>query len=105
VSIQATYFQVVAQVEIPNGQNPSESSSLINPSIAQHSQHREWEAGITWKSSLNNLRLIIQPYIFYHLLRPWLDVFKIPGMKRCFLKLIDLMNDFRASPISFSIAS
>lgn len=33
------------------------------------------------------------------------DVFKIPGMKRCFLKLIDLMNDFRVSPISFSIAS
>jgi len=106
VSIQATSFQLEAQkVEIQKTQNFSESALLINSSIPQHSQHREWETGITWKSSLNNLRLIIQPYIFYHVLRPWLDVFKIPGMKRCFLKLIDLMNDFRASPISFSIAS
>lgn len=106
VSIQATSFQSEARnVEIQKIQNFSESAAPINPSIAQHSQHREWSDGITWKSSLNNLRLILQPYIFYHLLRPWLDVFKIPGMKRCFLKLIDLMNDFRASPISFSIAS
>jgi hypothetical protein len=58
----------------------------------------------TWKSALNNLRLIIQSYIFYCLIQPWLQVFKIPGMKRCFLKLIDLMNDFRASPISLPVA-
>ncbi len=31
--------------------------------------------------------------------------FNIPGMKRCFLKLIGFMNDFRATPISFPIAS
>lgn len=42
--------------------------------------------------------------IFYCLIQPWLTAFRIPGMKRCFLKLIDLMNDFRAFPISFSIA-
>ncbi|MBE9178520.1 hypothetical protein IQ268_08110 [Oculatella sp. LEGE 06141] len=26
------------------------------------SQHRYWEMGITWKSALNNLRLLLQPY-------------------------------------------
>ncbi|QLE40002.1 IS701 family transposase [Nostoc sp. C052] len=107
VSIQATYFQVEAEkFANQNLSNPSSDySSLRDSSISQFSQHRQWEPGITWKSSLNNLRLIIQPYIFYHLLLPWLDVFNIPGMKRCFLKLIELMNDFRASPIRFSIAS
>ncbi len=60
---------------------------------------------MTWKNSLNNLRLIIQSYIFYRLLLPWLNVFNIPGMKRCFLKLIELINGFRAYPIRFSIAS
>jgi len=49
--------------------------------------------------ALNNLRLIIQPLIFYCLIQPWLQ--NIPGMKRCFLKLINLMNDFQESPITF----
>jgi len=48
---------------------------------------------------------IIQPSIFSCLIQPWLQVFPLPGMKQCFLKLIALMNDFRASPISFPIAS
>jgi len=61
--------------------------------------------GNLWKSDLNNLRLLIQPYIFYCLIQPWLTVFNIPGMKLCFLKLIDFMNDFRASPVSFSVVS
>lgn len=107
VSIQATYFQLQTENLVnPNLPNPNpESSSFRDTSTTQFSQHPQWEAGITWKSSLNNLRLIMQPYIFYHLLLPWLDVFNIPGMKRCFLKLIELMNGFRASPIHFSIAS
>ncbi len=73
--------------------------------VSQHSQHPDWEFGSTGQSALNNLILILQPYIFYCLIQPWLQVFNILGMKRCFLKLIHLMNDFRASPVSFPIAS
>lgn len=102
VSIQATYFQLHAQTQSTSS---SESPSSIDFNIYQYSQHPNWESGITWKSALNNLRLLIQPYIFYCLIQPWLTVFNIPGMKRCFLKLIDFMNDFRASPVSFSVAS
>ncbi|MCC5602235.1 IS701 family transposase [Nostoc favosum] len=102
VSIQATYFQLNPQ---PQPTSTSELSSSSDDDIYQHSQHPYWESGTTWKSALNNIRLIIQPYVFYCLIRPWLTVFNIPGMKRCFLKLIDFMNDFRASPISFPIAS
>jgi hypothetical protein len=102
VSIQATYFQLSDQ------SNPTSTSLVLSSSdsnISQHSQHSKWESGTTWKSALNNLRLIIQPYIFYCLIQPWLTVFNIPGIKRCFLKLIDFMNDFRASPVTFSLAS
>ncbi|MEH1841540.1 MAG: hypothetical protein V7L20_23005 [Nostoc sp.] len=102
VSIQATYFQLNSQ---SNPTTISLVSSSSDSNISQHSQHPNWESGITWKSALNNLRLIIQPYIFYSLIQPWLTVFNIPGMKRCFLKLVDFMNDFRASPVSFPIAS
>jgi hypothetical protein len=68
-------------------------------------QHPYWESGINWKSALNNLRLIIQPYIFWHLIEPWLRVFPIPGMKRGFFKLIEIMNDFRAAPVKYAVAS
>lgn len=109
VSIQATYFQsATANLEVQNQQNSlTENSSAVNSSTAQFSQHSQWELGITWKSALNNLRLILQPYIFYCLIQAWLQVFPVPGMNRCFLKLIALMNDFRASPIplNYPIAS
>ena len=102
VSIQATYIPFNHQ---SNSIFPSELSSNSEIPISQHSQHPYWDFGMTWKSALNNLRLIIQPYILYCLIQPWLTVFCIPGLKRCFLKLIEFMNNFRASPVSFSHAS
>jgi SRSO17 transposase len=73
--------------------------------VAQFKQHPYWEPGTNWKSALNNLRLIIQPYIEWCLIEPWLRVFPIPGMKRGFFKLIEFMNDFRASPVEYAVAS
>lgn len=102
VSIQATCFQFHHQSSTTH---TCEISSLSVSNLTQHSQHPLWESGTTWKSALNNLRLIIQPYVFYCLIQQDLTVFNIPGMKRCFFKLISFMNDFRASPVSFSIAS
>lgn len=54
------------------------------------------------KSALNNLRLLIQPFIFWCLLEPWLLVFPIPGLKRGFFKLMAYMNNFRVSPIAYA---
>ncbi|BAY13517.1 IS701 family transposase [Calothrix sp. NIES-2098] len=102
VSIQASYFQFHQQSSTTSTVGVS---TCTDSNLAVYSKHPYWESGTTWKSALNNLRLIIQPYIFYCLIQPWLTVFNIPGMKRCFLKLIGFMNDFRASPISFPIAS
>jgi len=65
-------------------------------------KHPYWEAGITWKSALNNLRLLIQPFIFWCLLQPWLQVFPIPGLQRGFFKLMACTNDFRAAPITYA---
>ena len=73
--------------------------------VAQFERHPYWESGTNWKSALNNLRLIIQPYIFWYLIEPWLRVFPIPGMKRSFFKLIEIMNSFRAYPINYAMAS
>ncbi|MDR9898735.1 transposase [Aetokthonos hydrillicola Thurmond2011] len=103
VSIQATYFRFYHQ--------STQTSTLPEPPVsasnfAPYNQHPDWEPGTTWKSALNNLRLIIQPYIFFYcLLQPWFTVFNIPEIKSCFLKLINFMNNFRAYPVSFSLAS
>lgn len=63
---------------------------------AKFSQHQWWDEGQSWKNVLNNLRLIIQPYIFFCLINPWLKVFEIPILKQGFLALINIMNQFNA---------
>ena len=92
VSIQANYFRL----ETVRAESKSQTHAPLIPHvpniISQFNQHCWWSQGTTWKSALNNLRLIIQPYIFYCLICPWLKVFKIPGLKRCFLKLIGIIN-------------
>lgn len=98
VSFQANDFKSVAKKQ-------AENSSISPSPIEQLSQHPWWELGTNWKSALNNLRLIIQPYVFWCLIELWLRVFPIPGMKRGFFKLIGIMNGFRASPIKYAMAS
>ena len=63
---------------------------------AKFSQHQWWDEGQSSKNVLNNLRLIIQPYIFFCLINPWLKVFEIPILKQGFLALINIMNEFNA---------
>lgn len=58
-------------------------------------QHPWWDIRDGWKNILNNIRLIIQPYIFCCLLTPWLSVFDIPQLRESFDVLIAAMNSFR----------
>lgn len=91
ISLQAQHFSWQALIASSN----SQSSSLPEP----FSQHLHWQAGTTWKSALNNLRLIVEPYVFYQRLRCWLAVFVIPELHCGFSKLINWMNQFRAPPV------
>ena len=109
VSIQANYFQLETIVPYTH----SQVSALQSSSCCPFSNHQAWERGNTWKSSLNNLRLIIQPLIFCHLIKPWLSVFPNQYLQLGLSKLINSMNRFRASPFAqsqsveflFSVAS
>lgn len=60
-------------------------------------EHRWWDPGQGWKNILNNLRLVLQPYVFYCLLLPWLLLFDIPGFRAGFLQLIGSMNSLHAA--------
>jgi SRSO17 transposase len=59
-----------------------------------YSRHEWWDFRLGWKSTLNNLRLIIQPYVFFNLLQPWLDIFNIPTLENGLLLLRNIMNQF-----------
>lgn len=60
-------------------------------------EHPWWDSGQGWKNTLNNLRLILQPYILFCLLLPWLLVFDIPCLRAGFAELTGIMNFFHAS--------
>jgi SRSO17 transposase len=62
------------------------------------SQHCDWKLGTTWKSALNNLRLLLQPYWCWGWLEQWLRVFPVPGLKRALHQLMDWMDTFKILP-------
>lgn len=38
------------------------ATEAVPPQVLPMTHHPDWELGITWKSALNNLRLLVQPY-------------------------------------------
>jgi SRSO17 transposase len=59
-----------------------------------YSEHPWWDEKTGWKNLLNNLRLILQPFVYFNLIKPWLSVFPIPHLESDFSQLISLMNRF-----------
>lgn len=59
-------------------------------------RHKWWNTGKGWKHVLNNLRLIIQPYVYYCLLSPWLEIFCIPALSKSLGQLVNLMQGFHS---------
>jgi SRSO17 transposase len=78
---------------------PQEAATMPLPPkspAARFPAHRWWDQGQGWKHELNNLRLILQPFILHCLILPWLLVFDIPPLRRGFQQLITVMNSFHA---------
>ncbi len=55
-------------------------------------RHAWWDAGPGWKHTLNNLRLLIQPFCASCLLLPWLAVFPVPGLMDGLQFLVSCIN-------------
>lgn len=105
VGLQALQFKSSAtDSEVTTNLSTNSYSNKTNNS-KEISQHPKWEPGNNWKSSLNNLRLIILPYIFWYLVEPWLRVYRIPELKRGLFQLIGILNNFRGCSIDYAMAS
>jgi SRSO17 transposase len=77
----------------PDFQDNNKSSVVVK----KFSQHPWWDEGTGWKNLLNNLRLVLQPFVLFNLIRPWLQVFPIPALSLGFSRLIALMNYFHGA--------
>ena len=66
-------------------------SEQIRPSPpdsqSQFASHPWWDNGKGGKNILNNLRLVIQPFILFNLIYPELTVFPIPQLSNGFSQL------------------
>jgi hypothetical protein len=68
----SAYLMVSLQTLVFGGQVAAPCSSA--------KRHAWWDAGLGWKPTLNNLRLLIQPFCCTCLLLPWMAVFPIPDL-------------------------
>jgi hypothetical protein len=88
---------------LQSSQEASEPPAAHEPTpVDRFPKHPWWDSGQGWKNTLNNLRLILQPYVYSCLLLPWLLLFDIPVLRTGFAELTGIMNLFHASlPICF----
>lgn len=66
----------------------------IQEPVTDFSLHPQWSNKEGWKTTLNNLRLIIQPTIVFWTIVPWLDIFPSRSLLLGFHRLIAVMNQF-----------
>jgi len=90
--VMSAYLMVSLHAEVLNYNSEQGVNKLIDPVVARFPEHDWWNEGSGWKNLLNNLRLVIQPFIFFNLLKPWLRVFPISHLSLGFFTLMALMN-------------
>lgn len=56
--------------------------------------HKWWDEKQGWKAVLNNMRLMVQPFVCLSLLMPWLQVIDVTGLGEALHNLIDKLNGF-----------
>jgi hypothetical protein len=86
-------FSVYLMVSLhshPLAQIRQSSTEIEAPTTLPHPLlPQTWNDGTSWKNSLNNIRLLIQPLISLWLISPWLEVFPNHPLLMGFHKLIE----------------
>jgi len=86
VSLQTSVLAPVAEA----APTTAPATTVSNPSPV--TQHPWWDPELSWKRTLNNLRLLIQPFCAACLLLPWMSVFPVPGLIEKLRYLIACIN-------------
>lgn len=83
----SAYLMVTLQTPVFTGQD--EQASTTGTAVRRHPW---WDDGPGWKHTLNNLRLLIQPFCCACLLLPWMAVFPVPELRDSLQFLITCIN-------------
>lgn len=83
---------LMVSLQTPVLQSPSSPVNPINTDRVDH--HPHWLSSPAWKHTLNNLRLLIQPFVALWMLLPWLSVFAFPALATNLQLLIASINAF-----------
>jgi SRSO17 transposase len=86
VSLQAPVFAPNAE-----GEEDRCETNTVSP---QPIPHPAWTEDASWKHRLNNLRLLLQPFVCACLLLPWLRVYPLPHLTTGLADLCALMNTY-----------
>ena len=71
---------------------PADPAEPASPAAAL--QHPAWTDDASWKHRLNNLRLLLQPFVCTCLLLPWLRLYPLPHLTAGLADLCALMNTY-----------
>ena len=88
VSLQAPVFASAGTDAAP----PLPVESTPSPATLQHPA---WTEDASWKHRLDNLRLLLQPFICACLLLPWLRLYPLPHLAAGLADLCAFMNTYR----------
>jgi SRSO17 transposase len=110
--VMSAYLLVSLHTSVLHPNDSRQDNSDACQVRERFSLHRYWNQGESWKSWLNNLRLVLQPLVSFNLLQPWLAVFSIPSLLTgftCLLKLMDCLpgavpSSSRDAPVLISSA-
>jgi len=93
----SAYLMVSLHSQVLNNTVGQGVNQPIDPVVDKFREHEWWDKDQGWKNILNNLRLVIQPFTFFNLMKPWLIGFPISHLSIGFLTLIALMNRMRGA--------
>jgi SRSO17 transposase len=83
---------LMVSLQTPLLQSPTSALKAVDTSVVAH--HPHWLSSSGWKHTLNNLRLLIQPFVALWLLLPWLSVFALPVLAINVQRLIASINAY-----------
>jgi SRSO17 transposase len=73
---------------------PTAPAPSAAPAPAASPQHPAWTNDASWHHRLNNLRLLLQPFVCACLLVPWLRLYPLPHLTAGLADLCALMNTY-----------
>ena len=95
--VMSAYLLISLHSQVLNNPKSLGINQSIELVVNKFREHEWWDKGAGWKNILNNLRLILQPFTLFNLIKPWLIIFPITHLSIGFSTLIALMNQMPGS--------